>query len=65
MSRSGAYVKSGTQKSLPPSFMCPISAPQAGFELASALSVEERFIQLSYWGELDDYTNRYLIISQH
>ena len=45
-------VKSGTQRSLPPASMCPISAPQAGFEPASDLSVEDSFIQLSYRGEL-------------
>ena len=50
-------VKSGTHKSLLPAFMCSISTPRAGFELASDLSVEDRFIQLSYRGVLS-FDNR-------
>ena len=51
------FVKSGTHKSLLPAFMCSISTPRAGFELASDLSVEDRFIQLSYRGVLS-FDNR-------
>lgn len=50
-------VKSGTYKSLPLSLMCPISAPQAGLEPTSDLSVEDRFIRLSYRGELSFVNN--------
>ena len=48
---------SGTHKSLLSAFMCPISAPQAGFEPASDLSTVDRFIQLSYRGDLSYASN--------
>lgn len=43
-------VNSGAHKSLLPAFMCPISAPQVGFEPASGLSAKDCFIQLCYRG---------------
>ena len=52
LSLKRVFVNSRAHKSLLPAFMCPISMPRAGFELAPDLSTKDRSIQLSYRGYL-------------
>ena len=56
-----SYVKSGTHKSLLPSFMYSIRTPPVGFEPTFHLSVEDCLIQLDDRGVFIYYKNKIII----